>query len=63
MNTHYMLYAVDLASWALSPFPWFFFSGAMAYYAYKVSFRETSVVFCIALAYVALIVGFIASVA
>ncbi|OJJ07184.1 hypothetical protein ASPVEDRAFT_88438 [Aspergillus versicolor CBS 583.65] len=48
----------DVALWAKSPLPWFFFSGAMVYYVYKHSFKDSSgVVFRVILIYVALIVG------
>ncbi|OJJ55022.1 hypothetical protein ASPSYDRAFT_71565 [Aspergillus sydowii CBS 593.65] len=53
--------AKEWASWAFSPFPWFFFSGSTAYYIYKHGLRGAGVGFGAILAYVALVVGFCAS--
>lgn len=61
MNADYMLYALGRASWAVSPFPWYFFSFSTGYYAYKHKLRDTSIAFCILGAYFALIIGFCAS--
>lgn len=61
MNADYMHYALEWASWAFSPFPWFFFSGSTAYYIYKHGLRGAGVGFGAILAYVALVVGFCAS--